>query len=290
MLSKRSVAFAVSVVVLALALAGCSLLPTSTATPSPAAAAKPAIGLCWNATIKQADEWAEWKGDAARACTASHTLYTYQIGTITGETSSTWAASGDPSSLSAGVQAKAEDACNITKLLPHQKWNQQLIQQYFFVPTEAQWKAGARWVRCDVGTLAIGTTIANESFSALPSNISTFVDSVGSDPARYEFCLNSDQSVTDVGPLDNPQATIADCSKSPQWTLATHANLPGAAGAPFPTDAVANAESTAICSPAATGDGQIWIAYLPTKAGWASGDRDVDCWVGQKELTGGQIA
>ena len=102
--------------------------------------------------------------------------------------------------------------------------------------------------------------------------------------------MNSTESVTAIGPLDNPDATLGDCSKDPQWRLATRGNLPDAAGAPFPSDATANTESTAICAPAVTGDDELWLAYLPTKSGWASGDREVDCWVGQKQTTVGQTA
>jgi hypothetical protein len=287
---QRSLLALAGVLAVAISLAGCSLLPGIPAATAAPNAAKPATGQCWNATTAQAADWTDWQGTSAIACTSSHTLYTYHVGKISGETSSTWAATGDSTQLSPDVQTKADDACSISALLPHLKWNQQLIEQFFFVPTEAEWKAGQRWVRCDVGVLATGTTLDNESFTALPSKISTLVKSVDSDPVRYEFCMNSTEAVTDIGPLDNPDATLGDCSKDPQWRLATRGNLPEAAGAPFPDDATANTESTKICAPAATGDGQIWLAYLPTKTGWASGDREVDCWVGQKPITGGQTA
>ena len=287
---QRSLLVLAGIVAVAISLAGCSLLPGIPAAKSSPAPTKPVSGQCWNATTTQAADWADWEGTSAVACTSSHTLYTYEVGAISGETSSTWAASGDSTQLSPEVQTKADDACSISKLLPHLKWNQQLIEQYFFVPTKAEWKAGQRWVRCDVGVLATGTTLDNESFTALPSKISSLVSSVKSDPQRYEFCMNSTESVTDIGPLDNPEATLGDCSKSPQWRLATRGNLPEAAGAPFPADATANTESTKICAPAATGAGQIWLAYLPSKTDWTTGDREVDCWVGQKPITGGQTA
>jgi hypothetical protein len=287
---ERSVFCAVVGVAATAVLAGCSLLPSVHNTTAPETTTSPTVGLCWNASVTHANNWSDWEGGDAVPCSDSHTLYTYQVGKISGESVGSWASPNDPSSLRDAVQTKADAACSISTLLPHQKWNQQLIDDFFFVPTEAQWKAGARWVRCDVGVLATGTTLDNESFTALPSKISTLVTSVSSDPVRYEFCMNSTESVTDVGPLDNTQATIADCSASPQWTLAAHGNLPEAAGAPFPSQAAANTESTAICSPSVSGDGQVWVAYLPTKTGWASGDREVDCWVGQKELVGGQTA
>jgi Septum formation len=277
----------VGVVAVALTLAGCSLLAgvTRAATPSPGT--PPVTGQCWNATAAQAAVWADWRGATAVACTRSHTLYTYHVGRISGEPANSWAAPGDAGSLTPEIQAKAGTACTLSTLLPHAKWNQQLIMSYFFVPTEAQWKAGARWIRCDVGVPATGTTLDNESFTALPTKISSFVGAVSSDPLRFEFCINSTTPVSESGPLDNPDATLANCKDNPQWKLTVHGRFPDAAGAPFPDDATSNAASSKLCLPGVTGDNEVWIAYLPTKATWASGDREIDCWVGQKSADSG---
>ena len=210
MLSRPCLLSLVGVVAVVISLAGCSLLPGPSHGVTSAQSSKPVVGQCWNATAKQAFDWADWKGPAATACTGSHVLYTYQMGRIAGETANTWTAPGDSTRLSQDVQTKAEHACSITKLLPHEKWNQQLINAYFFVPTQQQWKAGARWVRCDVGVLATGTTLDNETFSALPIRISSFVREVASNPARFEFCINSPTPVAEAGPLDNPAAVLAD--------------------------------------------------------------------------------
>lgn len=280
---RRVVPTVVGVAALVLALAGCSLLPGLTPAPNAAASTTPIVGQCWNATTTQAFDWTDWRGPAATACTSSHTLYTYEIGTISGETSDSWAAPGNSTDLSVTVQTKAEGACNIAKLLPHQKWNQQLINDYFFVPTEVQWKAGARWVRCDIGVLATGTTLDNESFVALPSTIATFVGEVTSDPKKFGFCMNSSAPVTESGPLDNSDATLADCRDHPQWALTIHANFPDPAGAAFPDEAASNAASAKVCLPTVTDTAtEVWIAYLPTKAQWASGSREIDCWLGVK--------
>ena len=279
---RRSLLSFVGVVAVALTLAGCTLLPGLKTATTAERAAKPTAGQCWNARTTQAYDWADWKGTAATACTGSHTLYTYQVGKISDETADSWAAPGDNTKLSDEVQTKADDACSISKLLPHQKWNQQLINGYFFVPSEEQWKAGARWVRCDVGVLATGNTLDNESFTALPRDIATFVGEVTSDPKRFEFCMNSSTPVTESGPLDNQDATLADCRDHPQWALTIHGNVPDAAGAPFPDEATSNAVSSKLCLPTVTGNNETWIAYLPTKSGWASGDREIDCWLGVK--------
>jgi hypothetical protein len=279
---RRSLLSSVGLLAVALTLAGCTLLPGATSAATAAPSATPTAGQCWNATATQAYDWADWKGSTATSCTRSHTLYTYQVGKISDEPGDSWAAPGDSSALSDAIQTKAGDACGISALLPHLKWNQQLINAYFFVPTEEQWKAGARWVRCDVGLLATGTTLNNESFSALPSKISSLVNAVSSDPVRFEFCMNSSTPVTESGPLDNPDATLADCKDHPQWKLTIHGKFPDAGGAPFPDEATSNAASSKLCLPTVTNDSEIWIAYLPTKEGWASGDREIDCWLGQK--------
>ena len=283
---RRSLLSFVGLLAVALTLAGCTLLPGSTSAATAAPSATPTKGQCWNATATQAYDWADWKGSTATACTSSHTLYTYQVGKISDEPGDSWAAPGDNSALSDEIQTKAGDACGISVLLPHLKWNQQLINAYFFVPTEEQWKAGARWVRCDVGLLATGTTLDNESFSALPTKISTLVSQVSADPVKFEFCMNSSTPVTESGPLDNPDATLADCKDHPQWKLTIHGKFPDAGGAPFPDEATSNAASSKLCLPTVTSDSEIWIAYLPTKAGWASGDREIDCWLGQKSSGG----
>jgi hypothetical protein len=284
---KRSISSIVGVVAVALVLAGCSLLPGSTGTPKPSVGATPVVGQCWNATTKQASAWTPWKGTANVPCTSSHTLYTYEVGKISGESGSSWAPVNDPNSLTTEIETKAEDACSVSTLLPHLKWNQQLINDYFFVPTEALWKAGARWVRCDIGVLATETTIDNESFTALPSKISTLVKQVSSDPLKFEFCVNSPTPVSEAGPLDNADAILADCADNPQWRLTIHGEFPDAAGAPFPDQATSNAASSKLCLPQVKNANEIWIAYLPTKAGWASGDREIDCWIGEKSVGSG---
>ncbi len=282
----RSLLSLVGILAVALSPAGCSLLAPMNGVAKPASGGTPTQGQCWNATTGQAAAWPDWKGTAVIPCARPHTLYTYHVGAIAGENGTSWAAPGDANSLNVRVQTKAQDACKLTILLPHLKWNQQLINGYFFVPTEAQWRAGARWVRCDVGVLATGTTLDNERFASLPSTIATLVSAVSSEPLRYGLCMNSSTPVTESGPLDNPDATLADCRHNPQWRLSTHGKFPDAAGAPYPADATSNAVSAKLCQPAASAAGGVWFAYLPTKSGWASGDRGIDCWIGQK-ATGG---
>ncbi len=102
--------------------------------------------------------------------------------------------------------------------------------------------------------------------------------------------MTSTVPVTESGPLDDPDSTIADCRQDPQWALAGHGPLPEAGDAPFPGDATASAESKAICSRYVADPSEVSIAYLPSRADWTTGSRDIDCWVGQTEVGSGQSA
>jgi hypothetical protein len=283
---KRLLASAAAGLAVAFALAGCSLIPNPLAAKTPAPNL-PKVGQCWNATNSEADEWSDWQGQPATNCAKAHVLYTYEIGTITGISAKSWAKSPGSDQTSTAVTDAAADACGTSKLVPQLKWNQQLVQGFFFVPSEAEWKTGARWVRCDVGVLAFGTTVDNEALANLPSKISTLVSAVSSDPQRYDFCINSPVPVTESGPLDTAKGRIADCRTNPQWALVGRGDLPELPGAAYPTNAVANTETATICSKYVTNSNEIWIAYLPSKTDFVkTNTREVDCWVGQKAATG----
>ena len=152
-----------------LTLAGCSFIPnpfnesksasstTSNESGGSTGSTVPKVGECWNATNSEADNWSDWQGQPSTPCSKSHTLYTYSIGTISGVSANTWAKSASSDQTSTAVAARADDACSTATLLPKLGWTQQLVQGFFFLPSKAQWKAGARWIRCDVGVLAFGT-------------------------------------------------------------------------------------------------------------------------------------
>jgi hypothetical protein len=295
MLGTRLIACVATGFAVVLAVAGCSLIPN----PFPSAksgsntsdtSGTPKVGQCWNATDSEADNWADWEGTPAVSCAKSHVLYTYAVGKLTGIKAKTWAQSATSDQVSDAVAAVAADVCTTSALVPKLKWNQQLVQGYYFVPSKADWKAGARWVRCDVGVLAFGATLENEALAPLPAKISTLVSGVSSDPQRYAFCVNSPVPVSESGPLDDSSGRIADCRNNPEWALEGHGNLPEPAGAAYPTTATANTETGAICSKYVTNSNEVWIAYLPSKTDWTkTNDREVDCWVGQKaaETSGG---
>ena len=278
MIHRRIAIAAAGAAAIALLLTGCSLFPQSASNASSA----PKVGQCWNATLAQADAWADWKGAAATSCSSTHVLYTYGIGQIKDVTSDDWTAKGSKTELDATISADASKTCNspYEKLLPNLTWSQQLVQSYFFVPTQAEWKAGARWVRCDVGVLATGVAVTKQALSELPTRISTFTNLVNDDPERFNYCVNTQVSVKKSGPLDTAGALVADCTKNPQWELESYANFPDALGAPFPSATTVHSDTSEACTQDLATQTQVWVAYIPSKSQWKTGDREIDCWVG----------
>jgi Septum formation len=282
---KRVLLSAAGATAVLMSLAGCSLLPGTSS-----AQATPTVGQCWDASTAQASAWADWEGKSAANCSATHTLYTYGVGEVKGVSSNSWGTSSSPTTLSNTIATKAADSCTASykKFLPSLNWKQQLISTYFFVPSETQWKSGARWVRCDVGVFSVGTTLAQETFQSLPAQISDFTSAVKTDPKRYELCLNSNAPVSQAGPFDDPSAVLADCRQSPVWTLTSHGSFTQPKGAAYPSTAAVNARVSEVCAKDAIGPDQVVAAYPPTASEWAADDRSIDCWVGQTSTGPGQ--
>jgi hypothetical protein len=288
----RSVVASVALAAATLSLAACSLLPLPGQAKQPApvstpASSEPTVGQCWDATYKNAGAWADWEGTSATRCSATHTLYTYGVVKLTGLLPTDWATSATNPALSDAISSKASAACDAPyqTFLPDLRWNQELVQSFFFVPTRAEWAKGARWVRCDVGQLDYGTPLASEEFAPLPAAISTLVTGVASDPDQYRFCVTTSHS-TAKGPLADSSAVVTDCRDNPQWQLTTHGDVAGNATAAYPSAKFLDQASTALCS-AGLNKGDVYVGYPPSKDEWATGDREIQCWVAVKSAPGG---
>lgn len=284
---KRRLLLTAPLVAIVFALSGCSLLPLVGLGPT-ATSGEPTIGQCWNTTKQDADTWAQWRGSNAVSCSAPHDLYTFEIARITGIKAKTWAPTLDSQTLSNAVQAKAGAACNTKILLPHLKWNQYLIRGFDFVPTEAEWGAGARWVRCDIGIVKYGTTIRSERFAELPASISTLVSTVSSDPRRWELCVNASSPVTQSGPFDGEPPLIADCRGDPEWTLVGEGNLREPVGSLYPDYSILLAEEKQVCSkyPAGSNEVSAFVPPQPADPLMVGKYRAIECWIGKKNPAG----
>jgi hypothetical protein len=240
----------------------------------------PAAGQCWNATVADAGAWSDWKGSGAVPCSASHTLYTFAVARIPGLMPPDWAKSSTDGSTADSVAAAAFAACRPAYKTLGLAWNQQLVPNYYFIPSHAEWKKGERWVRCDIGLLDYGTPLAAESFVPLPS-IKSLTSAVAQDPKRFALCVDTPTAQKNIGPFPDKGDVITDCRANPQWSLVLEGAFTGGAKAPYPSAHSYDAQMSAACS-AVAGPNVITRGFGPPKSGWQQGQREIDCWISPK--------
>jgi Septum formation len=287
----RTVAIAGLLTLSVLGTAGCSVFikyltpPDGTpATPSPhanSAKLDPKAGDCWSVSFGQLQEDATWESEARVDCTKKHQSYTYAVTKLDNSFTGSWQVSSTDHALRDDVAAAAVAACDATdnEFVGNLDWKQQLIGHYFFVAPLAKWNAGDRDVRCDVAILAVGSLVARPTLVNLPPDFADVANAVRSAPEKFDYCINEPGPDGDTGPLLTKGATIADCTKSPQWVLSDRGTLPGDASAPFPSDPELTQLLKDICKISTLPKDESWYAYFPQADGWANGERSVFCWV-----------
>jgi len=205
-----------------------------------------------------------------------HELFTYAIASVY-STQSSWAtAAGD---VEESIASDASSHC-------YQEWSRFLpsidpgdrLSSYYFLPSKAQWKKGARWVRCDVGVLKTGSLFASPELAELPAKISVLKKQVTATPDLFGDCVLTTDPSGRTGPNDDPRATVADCTGSYQWQYDTSFRVPYDDGTPYPTDSAWSQLEQTFCGADADAAARKWIAYIPTSAQWNSGERWGDCW------------
>jgi hypothetical protein len=274
-LRTRVGAVAAAGIALLFAITGCSTistyLPHTTST-----SVKPSVGDCWRSTVATAQQAAAWTASAAVACASGHQLYTYAVETVKSSASSWRSDSGD---LDDSIAEKAYRACNqdFFEVFADAPAEGRLTR-YFFVAPEAQWKKGARWVRCDIGVFKTGSRYTRPSFAALPPQISTLTAQLEATPDLFADCVTTTDPSGDTGPLSDPETTVADCTQDYQWRFESSFSIPGAQDAPYPSDEFFNSTVQSSCGDAADQAGRAWVAYYPTPSTWAQGDRGGSCW------------
>jgi hypothetical protein len=273
--ARIAVAAAVSAVV-AVALSGCAvfggLLPHTRS-----ASAKPAVGDCWVSTFDTAQHSAAWTASGSVPCTSRHQLYTFAVVSVT-SSASTWRDSSTHG-LNDQIANDAFDACDrlYADEFPGAP-DQGRLTEYFFVAPEAQWKTGARWVRCDLGVFRTGSLFESPDFASLPSDIRTLKKQLDTTPGLFASCVTTTDPSGDTGPLDDPKAVIADCTRNYQWRFEGVFTIPGADGDPYPDDNTLNKATQADCGDIADEAETNWAGYVPTQDNWDAGDRLGSCW------------
>lgn len=270
----RLVSVVATSVLAATALAGCSVLfPFG---PKVSADGKPAVGSCWTSTFDTVQNDANWTSGPPVACAFRHQLYTFGVTSVYSK-KATWATSDG--SVDDLIDEDAWNAC--TRL-----WGDFLpdvdsggrISQYYFLPSEAQWKKGARWVRCDVGVLRTGSNFQSPDLAALPANISVLTSQAKKTPDLFADCVLTTDRSGDTGPYDDPHATVADCTGDYQWRFESSFRVPGDQSDPYPSDDVLSRELQSQCGDAAEAAQQRWTGYVPTADDWANGNHWGECW------------
>jgi len=240
----------------------------------------PVVGDCWRTDFATIDSEFTWSSGRPVDCATAHQSYTYAVTSVSRKLPRTLV---DPESgyLRDDIDTAAYDSCDAgsAHFLPSTAHIETRLEPGYFLPSEAAWAAGARWVRCDVAIIAYGSPIAEPRLEKLPADIGDLVDDVRSTPEIFDLCVNTEESTDASDPFNSETATYADCAAGPQWREASEDYMPGDDSAPFPSEKARNAFDQANCGDPADAAGEVWITYEPTKDSWQSGDRVVECWV-----------
>jgi hypothetical protein len=234
--------------------------------PAPAAAAAD-VGSCYayrSPTLKAVSSTAP-----VVDCNAEHTAETYYVGTVP-------ESFGVPSEASQAKKLSAGRRCTVSAMnaylgMPDRDLPSRFLTVVLF-PTDDQWAAGERWVRCDV-VLQGGLQL--KSFTGTAAAL------VAATPQRqFNFCTPREP---------NAKKTAAyPCTKPKRnWIKVLDKEL-GTPGSKFPGDRTVERKTRKLCEKQGKKwDGKEkypgWWAIWPTSVGWKDGKRSAQCFVPYKQ-------
>ena len=253
------------------ALTGCSAAQHLTALTQ-----TPKVGDCWTVDFSQSQKFEDWEGTPAVACSKQHQSYTYAVGKITQSFTGSWLDS--KGNIRTDVDRAAYNVCKAEqhKILPNLSTMDALLYPAYYVPSIALWNGGARWVRCDLAEIRVGSTVAAPTLTNLPTRFSDLVSTLKSDPKKFALCENDPAS---NGP-DGAQTTYADCTRAADWTFVVQLVLPGNTNAAYPGAAQLKKTGNADCLARIQTPGHDVFAETPDKTAWEKyADRTLDCWL-----------
>jgi hypothetical protein len=268
--TARFAAIAATLGVVLIAASGCA-----SASPLQPSTAAPRVGDCWTTTFAAVQKTEDWEGDPAIPCTESHENYTYALTKLAPKfTYSSWLTSGG--TIRTDVDRAAYTAClaEQNKNLPGLTTREALLYPTYFLPSVDDWAAGARWVRCDISLIKVGSTIAAPELARLPA-FATLKSTLASHPETYALCENDPAS---NGP-DGPQTTYATCTGASDWTFVGSLTMAGTDGATYPGLAALAAIGKTQCATLNPPASHEVFAEPPAKVDWTKyNDRQLDCW------------
>jgi hypothetical protein len=267
------------------ALSGCAALGPAAAQldKSILKANRPKAGSCWASTYKNAVDYANWNDDPPVSCEHPHQLYTFAVVQL--QKHHTGKLFGKSGFTRAGIFGDAIESCQSAQgdILPQGPFTlPKRVTAVEFLPTEAYWDAGARWVRCDISVLAVGSPVHKPTLEDLPSR-HDLVSEIGNAPDQFRFCVN-DPGGTGSGGPKGTNAVYADCRDNPEWRLKSFLDIPLTANAPYPGLKYLTGIYQRECEQVYSSPTKQTYAYYPSANTWTYDGpySDLECWVGTK--------
>lgn len=237
------------------------LLAGLTAVAAPAQAA-PAVGTCFDYPFSVTDAIST---DApAVPCEGPHTAETFFVGQVSERL-------GTPSKASVNARLAAVAPCTARAMNTHLGLTGRTLPSRFVVvpllPTDAQWAAGERWVRCDV-VLQSGLKAQSVTgpMAAVASSLAQ---------EQLDFCTPGTPSAKNTAAVP--------CTGRRNWIKVLEQSL-GGPTARFPGTSAIQRRSATICQRVAKKyAGNVafpgWWRINPTESGWRDGKRELQCFV-----------
>jgi hypothetical protein len=275
------VALALSV---SLAMCGCVQVASSITTSLGSAKTndrdkgKPKTGECWAGSFKGEDSYGNWNGGAAVSCSAKHELYTFAVKHL--EDAHSGALFTSAGYVHDAIWQDAFNTCDDaeTDLRADLDGTDQRDTLETYLPESKQWNAGARWVRCDIGILALGSSVAHPQFEDLPA-VAELRSEFKSTPKLFDFCTTI--PVDGSGGPKGKDAVYANCLDNPQWMFVDDdALLPGSDDG-YPSKASMTADYQRLCASKYADATHQTYPYYPSRSEWKEYET-FECWVGRK--------
>ena len=245
-----------------------------------AEAGKPKVGECWQSSFKDVDGFANWGGRPPVKCSGPHQLYTFAVAALMAtHKGNLFDAKGFAHQA---IEDDAYDTCDGAENTELSSVDDTVARIYVLpiLPEEQQWNAGARWVRCDVGVLAVGSSVAHPALESLPASEALYTQ-LRDAPAQFDFCVSDPGGLGAGGPKGS-NALYADCEKDPEWKLHDYQVIVTGDGSAFPTPEQMRAQYALSCEHDYADATHVTYAYYPSKSDWDSGYQELECWIGRE--------
>lgn len=239
-----------------------ALIATGLTLPTPASAAA-AVGACYDYPIRTIGTVST--AAPAMGCESPHTAQTYRVGTLA-------PSFGLPSKSSQAARLAAGLPCTVASMNSYLGMADRTLPSRFrpvaLLPTDEQWNAGERWVRCDA-VLQSGLQLQKTAGTG-PEFVAATAQSA------LNFCTPSTPSARNTAAVQ--------CTKpKSNWIKVLDKEL-GGPSSRFPGTSSVLRRSAVICQNVAKRyDGKVpypgWWRINPTQHGWNLGKRSVQCFV-----------